>query len=92
MDSHQMVHLRFPVSLLKDIDAIVKRTGSSRNEVVTDAVNRYLSGLRMAEKIRGAYGSLGEQDAPDWVGGGADWVRRIRDQEDGGRMDNELPD
>ncbi len=92
MTNYQMVHLRFPLALVKDLDAVVNQAGSSRNEVVAEAVTRYLSGLRMAEKIRRAYGSLGEQDVPDWVNGGADWVRRIRDEENDRGTDNELPD
>lgn len=92
MDNYQMVHLRFTPALVKDLDAVVGQTGSSRNEVVVEAVIRYLSGLRMAEKIRRAYGSLGEQDVPGWVNGGADWVGRIRDEEKDRGTGNELPD
>jgi len=92
VDNYQMVHLRFPIPLVKDLDAVVSQAGSSRNEVVAEAVTRYLSGLHMAEKIRKAYGSLGEQDVPDWINGGADWVSRIRDEEKDRGAANELPD
>ena len=92
MDNYQMVHLRFPIPLVNDLDAVVRQAGSSRNEIVAEAVTRYLSGLRMAEKIRKAYGSLGEQDVPDWINGGADWVSRIRDEEKDRGAANELPD
>jgi cytochrome c5 len=85
MDDYQMVHLRLPLGLVKDIDSVASKAGASRNEVVTEAVGRYITGVRMAEQICRACGSLDEKDAPEWTAGGADWVRRIREEEDRGK-------
>ena len=92
MHNYQMVHLRLPLELIKDLDSVVSKAGASRNEVVTEAVSRYLSGLRMAEKIRRAYGSLNEKDVPEWTAGSAGWVRRIREEEEDRGTSHELPD
>ncbi len=85
MNDYQMVHLRLPHDLVKGIDYVVSKAGTNRNEVVTEAVSRYITGIRMAEQIRKACGSLDEKDAPEWADGGADWVRRIREEEDRGK-------
>ena len=92
MTNFQMIHLRLPSNLIKDLDSVVGKAGTSRNEVVTDAVSRYLSGLRMAEKIRRAYGSLEDKDVPEWAAGSANWVRSIREEEEDGGTSHELPD
>ena len=85
MNDFQMVHLRLPLDLVKEIDFVASKAGASRNEVVTEAVAHYITGMRMAEQIRKAYGCLEEKDAPEWANGGADWVRRIREEEDRGK-------
>jgi hypothetical protein len=85
MNDYQVVHLRLPLDLVKDIDSVVSKAGTSRNEVVTEAVARYITGMRMAEQISRACGSLDEKDASEWAAGGADWVRRIRQDEDRGK-------
>ena len=84
MRDYQLVHVRLPLDLLKDLDSLASKVRASRNEVVAEAVARYITGMRMAEQIRRACGSLEEKDAPEWADGGADWVRRIREEEDGG--------
>ncbi len=85
MNDYQMVHLRLPLDLVKDIDSVASKAGKSRNEVVMEAVARYITGMRIAEQICRACGSLDEKDAPEWADGGADWVRRTREEEDRGK-------
>ena len=70
MKNYQMVHLRLPLDLVKDLDSVVSKAGASRNEIVREAVSHYITGMRMAEQIRKAYGCLEEIDAPEWADGG----------------------
>ncbi|MDI6631316.1 MAG: ribbon-helix-helix domain-containing protein [Thermoanaerobacteraceae bacterium] len=79
----RLLHIRLPAEMVEELNALLRKTGMSKNEFVKEAVAAQLTQARVAEKIEAAHGVLRPEDAPDWAGDSADWVRRIRTEDEG---------
>ena len=76
----KMVHIRMPVSLIKEINAYATRHKESKTQLIIRAASDYLRREAAMENFRRLRGSLGPEDAPEWTSHktGAEWVEKLR--------------
>ena len=49
-DESQVLSVRMPKGMLKDLDAIAQKTGRTRNEIITKSIEFTLEHLEIADK------------------------------------------
>ncbi|HHV61446.1 MAG TPA: hypothetical protein GXX51_02250 [Firmicutes bacterium] len=64
----KMIHVRMPISLVKALDDLVKRSPGikSRSKFVTEAVENRLKKERYIEAVKGLAGMITAEEAPYW--------------------------
>ena len=79
----KMVHIRMPLSLVKEIDTYALKHKQSKTALIVEAVSSYLRRELSAENFRKLRGALGPEDAPEWASckTGSEWVKRLRTEE-----------
>lgn len=84
MSNNRMVHVRFPASIITQMEKTLKLLGISRNEFIVQAVAEKMAREIRAQGLRETRGVLGPEDAPEWAETpAAEWVRKIRREEAG---------
>ena len=84
MDDWKRIMVSFPEQMLADIDMFAAQGKQSRNDLVREAINAYLTGCRhqeLVESMKRGYEemasinlSLAEENLwQDWSGGGCPW-------------------
>jgi len=67
-ESTKMVHIRMPVSLIKEMDDLLKKPSraSSRSRFIIDAVTSSLQKENYLEAVKGLAGMLAKEEVPHW--------------------------
>lgn len=76
----KMVHIRMPLSLVKEIDTYALKHKRSKTGLIVEAVSSYLRPETSAESFRKLRGTLGPEDDPEWAScTGSEWVKTAVD-------------
>jgi hypothetical protein len=73
---NRRTHVVLSDRLVKDIDTVVGRR--QRSSFITQAAERELMRLRQIQALRAAAGAWGDEDHPELKAGAAQWVRKLR--------------
>lgn len=79
----KMIHVRMPLSLVKEIDTYTLKHKRSKTWLIVEAVSSYLRREVSAENFRQLRGALHPEDAPGWASckTGSEWVKKLRAEE-----------
>jgi hypothetical protein len=71
-----------PVDLIKQLDAYLKKHGTTKTDFIVRAVAERLRREMALESFRAVRGALAAEDAPEWSAAPAGkWVRELRGKE-----------
>ena len=77
----QLISIRLPKEVIKELDRLLSKTGKSRNEFIAEATAMQLARLQAAEKVQRLHGVLQPEDVPAWAESSVKWVRAVRKEE-----------
>ncbi len=79
----RMIHVRVPVSLIKEVDSFVNQHKGTKTAFFVNAVAEQLRREKARQTFKKLRGSLKPEDVPEWAacGCGRKWVQKMRGEE-----------